>query len=135
MHAMAEYLRVDGKIVSAADFLLRIKLSAHVLITPSGRRVRLREDEQGAHHARKFNRNSLGIEFLVPGIHTYDTFLAAIQQPYVTDAAWRAGVVQTREWRELHNIAAIDRHSDVDPDRKKDPGKGFAWLDFLEAVA
>ena len=132
MHAMGEYIRDGGKIMPAADFIFKIGLSAHTLITSYGDRVRLRADNQGAWHAKGFNTNSLGIEFLVPGIHTYDTFLQAIKQPYLTDKAHAEGLRQVREWIDLHDIKSIDRHSDVDPARKKDPGDGFPWLEFLE---
>ena len=130
VHSMGE--RIDGK--SAADFLETIGLSAHALVAPDGTVIRCREDTEGAYHALDFNRHSLGIEFLVPGEHDYGSFLRAIRSPYVTAEAWAAGVAVVRRWIETWQIHRIDRHSDVDPARKKDPGEGFDWQAFLAAV-
>jgi len=134
LHAMGEFILHEGKILPAEDFLLKQGLSAHVLVTPRGEEIKLRKDDEGAYHARGFNKNSLGIEFLVPGIHTYETFLDAIKRNYLTDAAYDTGVNVVCTWCLLHNIQSIDRHSFLDPSRKYDPGAGFPYQKFIDDV-
>lgn len=133
IHAMGEFID-DGQIISPAwDFLRQHRLSAHVLITPSGVRIRQRKDTQGAHHARGYNTDSLGIEFLVPGIHNYSTFLSAMKTDYLTNKAFKSGVEQVIEWIDTYEIVNIDTHHQLDPDRKVDPGDGFPLDRFLRA--
>lgn len=134
IHAMAEWLEQGEVDYHATEFLIRQKLSAHAFVTPSGVIVRARTDGQIAWHARGHNERSLGVEFLVPGVHTYGTFLDAIQEPYLTDAQYAAGVELVRGWCTRMTILEIKRHSDLDPGRKKDPGDGFPWSEFLAAV-
>ena len=134
VHAMAEFITDRGREWHAPEFLKNIGLSAHSLITPSGVRIRCRRETQGAYHARGFNRDSLGIEVLVPGVHDYDSFIEAIKTPYMTKTQYHATVDQCREWLDEFHILSIDRHSDVDPERKHDPGDGFPWTDLLSDI-
>ena len=131
VHSMSEFLVVDGKEIHAYDFLKKIGLSAHALICPDGTVIKCREDNQGAYHAKGFNRNSLGVEFLVSGVHSYDGFKKTIETPYLTFDQHVAGVELLRQWRLVHEIKSIDKHSDLSPNRKKDPGQGFPWKQFL----
>lgn len=142
IHAMGEFIYIDIRSAQSLDmppgeyhayeFLELRRLSAHILGTPSGVKIRCREDNQGAWHAKGYNANSLSYEYLVPGLHDYTSFLSAIKTPYVTDAAYQAGVEQILEWKARYGIDRIDRHSDVDPTRKYDPGDGFPWEKLLE---
>lgn len=139
VHAMGEYIiYVDDhhrqQILHAVDYLDMRGLSAHCLVTPSGVRIRCWRDDQGAWHAKGHNINSLGIEYLVPGVHNYASFEQKIQFDYVSPAQWAAGLDEVRRWKRLYHITQIERHSDVDPDRKIDPGDGFPWQKFLEAL-
>ncbi|NIW97184.1 MAG: hypothetical protein GWN13_02855 [Phycisphaerae bacterium] len=129
---MAEYIDADPRDYHAVDWLDKLGLSAHCLVTPSGVIIKTRSDEQIAYHAKGFNNHSLGIEFLVPGVHTYATFLQEIKIPYVTDEQYNAGLDQVRDWVSRYGITKIFRHSDLDPARKKDPGDGFPWSKFME---
>lgn len=133
IHAMGEYIK-DSQPRHAIKFLDHYGLSAHSLIAPDGTNYRCREDNQRAWHARGFNPNSLGIEFLVPGVHDYGSFIETIKTPYLTDNQYRAGVEQVREWIDLHGITEIARHSDKSPGRKVDPGDGFPWEEFLSDI-
>ena len=132
LHSMGEYILFDsGEKKHAYDFLKSIGLSVHALICPDGTVMRCREDTQGAWHAKGFNKDSLGVEFLVKGAHTYGSFKKAIKKPYITFEQHVAGVELLRQWRLVHEIKSIDRHSDLSPNRKKDPGQGFPWKQFL----
>ena len=131
VHAMGEY--ING--VPAVDFLENIGLSAHILVCPDGGVIRCREDNQGAYHAKKYNMDSLGIEFLVAGDHGYSSFREMIKEPYLTSVQYEAGMQFVRnEWFIKKGIRKMDRHSDVSPERKIDPGKGFPWERFKREV-
>lgn len=133
MHAMGEYIGNQY----APDFLDSIKLSAHVLVTPSGSIIKCREDTEVAWHAKGFNSNSLGVEFLVPGHHDYGTFLDTIAQPgWLTPEQFDAGVNLVAAWAYKYGLNGdqLVRHSDIDPDRKKDPGAGFPWEELRSKV-
>ena len=120
--------------VYADRFLDLIGLSAHALVKPNGDIVVLREDNEGAYHAKGFNTDSLGIEFLVPGQATYGQFLRSIEQPWVAKNQLLAGARWVAEWMSRWNITQIRGHCDVDPARKKDPGQGFPWAQFRELL-
>jgi N-acetylmuramoyl-L-alanine amidase len=131
VHAMGEY--IDG--VHASSFLMNVGLSAHILVCPDGKIIRCRQDNQGAYHARKHNVNSLGIEFLVVGNHGYASFKEMIKEPYLTSEQYEAGMEFVRdEWFIKKGIRMVDRHSDVSPERKVDPGEGFPWERFKREV-
>ena len=143
LHAMGEYIHADknavdyyathgkflelGRDYHAPEWLRALGLSAHQLICPGGMRIKCREDNHGAWHARGFNEDSLGVEFLVRGIHTYDTFLAAIALPWVDNDQFSEGQELVRYWMETHDIRkfGVKYHSELSPGRKKDPGAGF----------
>lgn len=135
VHAMGEYL-LDPKPIHATDFLAKIGLSAHALVAPNGDIYICRDDDQGAYHAKGYNTDSLGIEFLVEGQHTYASFLETIKTDWVTQAQWIAGTKAVRNWVRGYDIQSekIVRHSDISPGRKVDPGEGFNWENFLDAV-
>ena len=135
VHCMAEYLDTEPTDFHTVDFLRKSGISAHAFVTPSGVVVRSRRDDQGAWHAKSFNTDSLGVEFLVPGVHTYATFLDRIKTRYLTKAQYASGVELVRQWRSDHDIENVDRHSDLSPGRKLDPGRGFPWTQFLSDTA
>jgi len=141
IHAMAEYISADAKTARAygrqpgsyhaLQWLDVIKLSAHALVAPNGAIIRCRDDGQVAWHARGYNADSLGVEFLVPGIHNYTTFLKAMQGDYLPNAAYDAGVELVQSWVDHHDITEIVTHAEIDPNRKKDPGAGFPLNQFM----
>lgn len=131
LHAMSEYIKYEGKTLHAYDFLKEIGLSAHALICPSGAVIRCREDTQGGYHAKNFNTNSLGVEFLLKGEHDYASFKKAISDYYLTFEQHIAGVELLRDWCSKYDIKSIDTHSSLSPTRKKDPGTGFPLKQFL----
>ena len=132
VHAMGEYILHEGVYKHAVDLLNDIGLSAHALIEPDGTIIRCREDSEMAWHAKGYNKNSLGVEFLVKGKHDHTSFKKAISENYLTFNQHCAGIELIRDWRSKHNIQSVSRHSDLSPDRKIDPGKGFPWTLFIE---
>lgn len=134
VHALAEKIRHRGKVLPAHEFLNDAGLSAHILVPPNGELIRCRRDDQLAWHAKSFNINSLGIEFLVPGTHDYTSFLEAMKTDYLSDDQFASGLEKVNEWITLHEIKYIDRHSDLSPTRKQDPGSGFPWQDFRQRM-
>ncbi len=128
VHSMGEYIKgADGVTRHAKEHLAFEKFSAHVLACNFGVLIRCRRDDQGAAHARGYNSNSLGIEALVPGVHDYESFLEAIKKDWVSAEQYESILAQCQEWCGIWPIESIDRHSDIDPGRKKDPGAGFPW--------
>ena len=151
IHAMAEYIICDKatseyykdkknlKIIPGIYHALRwldvTHLSAHCLITPEGMNIRMREDNEIAWHAKAHNIGTLGLEVLVPGEHTYPTFLKHIDTDYVSQWAYRAVKEQVKRWLDTWAIRNITTHHAIDPVRKKDPGKGFPMTDLLKEVS
>ena len=136
IHAMGEFLEYEGSHMHAYELLRKIGLSAHRLLTPSGDMIKCREDNQGGYHAKGHNTDTLGIEILVPGVHSYDSFVEAIKTPYMTSVQNRNLVYIVDAWMTKHNISKdnIVRHSDIDPARKVDPGTGFPWEEFINEL-
>ena len=135
VHAMGEYIKGNDQDYHARDLLEAYGLSAHALVTPSGIVILCRAEDTGAYHAMGNNTNTLGVEFLVPGFHDYGSFIKAIQAPYLTDEQYEAGIMLMKHWMSEFDINRIDRHSDIDPDRKKDPGVGFPWEQFVMDIS
>ena len=126
-HSIGEFID-DGQLIQwAPDFISRIGLSAHYFITPSGVVIQQRQDRLMAWHAKGHNQGTIGIEWMVPGIHDYDSFLQKITEDWVGEKQFSAGVELYKDLVRKHAIEANQRHSDIDPQRKKDPGSGFPW--------
>lgn len=152
IHAMAEYILCDqgtydyykkkriylelGRAYHAFEWLRVIGLSAHRLITPMGQMIKCRKDKEGAAHARGHNTDTLGMEILVPGVHNYASFLDALKTPWVKPSQFTSSVYVTGAWMTKHTIEINDvvKHCDIDPTRKKDPGEGFPWEDFINEL-
>lgn len=134
VHAMGEFIENGDADLPAWDLLKRLRFSAHVFVTPSGVIIRSRKDSQRAYHAKGHNSNSLGVEFLVPGVHTYGTFLAKMKTEYLHPAQYASGLGLVRGWVDKYSLrpSQIVRHSDISPGRKHDPGDGFPWEQFVK---
>ena len=134
VHSMGEFIKDGQDFLHAPAFLNEYKLSAHILVDHNGRVFQCRKDNEQAWHARGYNKDSLGIEFLVKGRHDYASFVKTIQEDYVTDVQFEAGLDIVRSWCEKYDIKNIDRHSDLSPGRKVDPGTGFNWIKFKDEL-
>lgn len=134
VHAMGEYIQDVDVLYSAYSWLEKLKLSAHALVHPNGDVTICRSDTEGAYHARGFNTDSLGVEFLVPGSHNYGTFLEALKTDWVTNAQYDSGAELLRNWYDKHTIREVVMHSQISPGRKVDPGAGFKFNFLLSEV-
>jgi len=152
VHSMGEYLFWEGEWITAHDFLKELKLSVHGFIHPDGTYEKMIESPGRASHAGKsiheglsgLNSHYLGFELLVPGKHSYDSFLKAIETKGVyTEQQFNAAVDTCKWWMKQYDIPAsrVVRHSDVSGDHvrgkgkgKVDPGSAFDWERFQAAL-
>lgn len=130
IHAMSEYIND----MYADEFLSSVGLSAHFLLKPNGEFIKLRKTTEVAWHAKGFNTNSIGIEVLVEGSHTYDTFLEKIKTDWVKPEQYEALIEMSNGIIEHYDLDKVVRHSDLSPERKKDPGEGFKWQYFKDQL-
>lgn len=136
IHAMGEYIGGDGWDSHAVNYLDSVGFSAHACGAPNGDIYRCRLDSEGAYHAKGFNTDSLGYEFLVEGSHNYGSFIERIKTPYLTKLQYESGVEFVGNWAKMYDIKRdkIFRHSDLSPERKVDPSTGFPWEKFLHDI-
>ena len=137
LHTMAEFINYDGEDMYAPYFLRKIGLSAHSLITPIGQEILCRYPTEGAYHAKGHNTDSLGLEFLMQGVHTYESFLETLKTPYLSAAAFDKGVEVVKGWMDKFDIPIeeVVTHQEIDPDRKYDPGTGFPLEEFKNELS
>jgi len=138
IHAMAEYIDTEPFDMSAYDLLRGMGLSAHFLVTPSGLSLKCCGEQRMCYHAKGHNMNSIGIEILVPGLHTYATFAARIMDTKwcYHQAQWDEAVALVRYLMDAWDISpgCVVRHSELSPGRKVDPGEGFEWQAFRKEI-
>lgn len=132
IHAMSE--QIQG--LPASDFLELIGLSVHYLVLPNGDVMECRNPLYKAWHAKNFNENTIGIEVLVEGEYTYTDFIKKIKTRWVKPIQMKSLIqlCQNLIDDERFDISKITRHSDIDPDRKQDPGTGFNWDYFTKQI-
>ncbi len=144
---MGEYIDLDKSIESrngivkpgkyhAHEWLGLLGLSAHFLIEPNGDVIKQRKTTEVCWHARGFNTGSVGIELLVGGVWDYAKFKKRIKQDWVNIQQLDTLVELSNNIIEYFNIDHKDvlRHSDISPERKKDPGQGMNWDWFKEQL-
>lgn len=74
IHSLAEFIDFDTVDKTGWRHVDDLGLAAHFYVYPSGAIVQsLDIGKQGA-HAKGHNGNTIGIEFIVPGLHTYQSF-------------------------------------------------------------
>ena len=105
------------------------KVSCHYLIKNTGKIVKLVPDSYVAWHAgksswksfRSLNKSSIGIEISNPG-HDFNYKKFSKKQIF---SLLRLGKFLIKKYNiDSHNILG---HSDIAPERKKDPGEKFPW--------
>jgi len=125
IHALAEYVIDNNQANYGPYYVESIGLSAHAYITPRGPVIRQVRTKDVAWHAKGWNAQSFGVEFMVPGAHDYESFLARMKEPWVTQHAMRMGVQVLAQI--LHDYPNVEftTHEKLDPERKHDPGPMF----------
>ena len=108
---------------------IQSEVSCHYLIKKSGEIIKVVPDLYVAWHAgrsswgkfRSLNQNSIGIEITNPGHeHGYKKF-----SKNQISSILKIGKFLIKKYNISHNN--ILGHSDISPDRKKDPGEKFPW--------
>lgn len=132
VHAMGEWIVDDeGQFHHATDWLDKIQLSVHAFILPDGRIIQSLDPKHFvAFHAKGVNNIAAGAEFLVPGPQRYHDLLERMKDvtnPPYTEAQYRSGGHLYGRWAKTLNLPweAVQGHSDIDPERKYDPGNAF----------
>ncbi len=89
------------------------KYIAHYLVNENGEILQFAEENNVARHCKNYNQRSIGIEFA----GHYDQSL--------TEAQLKSGAHLIQRMQSAYNISEnnIKAHSDLDPSRRKDPGK------------
>jgi len=134
IHAIAEYIEFGDADLHCIDYLQHVTpYSAHYFITPSGLRIHTADETMMCAHARGANYGTIGIEIMVGGCHTYESFSRTIAKEWLTKGQRIAVIELIKDLRSRYGwgIDAFRRHSDISPGRKIDPGKGFPFKDIL----
>lgn len=135
IHAMGEYITTPDQDYTAVEYLNHLRLSCHYMVTPSGVVINCANpDNRTTWHAKGHNSSSIGIEILVPGVHYYGSFLAKIKTDWCKKDQFDASIELVKGLITKYNGLGVARHSDLDPDRKQDPGDGFKWDQFMLEV-
>ena len=145
IHAMGQNIRIGPKDAEwyqkntdkdikegsyhADEWLLADGTSAHYLIEPNGDILKLRKTSQTAWHAYRHNTDTIGVEVLLEGEWNYYTFKKEIVKDWVKGAQYESLIELSQGIIDYWKIplSNVLRHSDIDPDRKVDPGSGFEW--------
>tara|TARA_X000001382_G_scaffold8122_2_gene5893 strand:+ start:3461 stop:3970 length:510 start_codon:yes stop_codon:yes gene_type:complete len=147
IHSMAEKIKLDknlklknGKVIykgiyEAHEWLQLLGLSCHFLLYPDGSFVKQRSTKKVCWHARGFNAHSVGIEVLLKGTWNYEEFIEEIKTDWVTDVQYRELVKMSKGIIKFFKIDKVKRHSDLSPERKKDPGIGFKWDWYIKQIS
>lgn len=130
IHAMGQFIDMEtGPDLSASQLLQKLGLVAHYLIDPSGSIIELLDYRVMGAHAKGFNSGTVGIEFLVPGLHTLTTLYEAMKSEWASVEQLMAGA-RLCAWLESKGVTGWERHDKADPSRKKDPGEGFPYREL-----
>ncbi len=125
-HAMGEFIKnpETGQVLYAPHWIEFLKLSVHVFVTPDARIIESFSPLIKGAHAAPFNSGSVGLEFLVPGVHQRPSLRAAMLKPdCITMAQLGAAAAWCWNKGEEHSISRWSTHHILVPKRKVDP-----WL-------
>ena len=156
IHSISEY--ISGK--SAPEFIKSIGLDCHYFIQPDGNVINqivthdidlkngyiirgLHAGVSKHEHKYNLNWNSIGIELMIEGEHSYEEFLDKIKTDCYTESQIESCLKLVRELSAHFRIKKCNviRHSDVSGDDirgkgkgKKDPGEGFNYEKFIKDI-
>ncbi len=127
IHSIAEYIDTGEPELSpqyCVDFLRERNELPHYFLTPSGIVLKGIPHKRKANHARGFNYCSIGIEVMLPGCHSYVSFLNAMRDETekVCTFPFLQLTVLLTELLDIYPNAKIVGHNELSPDRKVDPG-------------
>jgi N-acetylmuramoyl-L-alanine amidase len=111
------------------------KVSAHYMVEEDGRVFRLVDEDRRAWHAGvsswngeiNINSASIGIEIVNGG---HDFGLPDFPGPQIASVTALCYDIMQRH--KIENFGVVS-HSDIAPDRKKDPGEKFPWAKLADA--
>ncbi len=150
VYSMGEFIRRGDRNIAAADWLFELGVSAHNIISPDGTIHQYIDWEARAWHAgvsewegrNSVNDFSIGVELLVAGIHDWNSFVRALQEPHpYTDKQYSSLGWLFAQTQSTTNIGLADvaGHDSVAGDAvrgegkgKIDPGPNFDWARFYE---
>lgn len=109
---------------------IKSKVSSHYVVKKNGEIVLLVPELYAAWHAgvstwknyKNLNKNSIGIEICNPGVNFKYTKYSSKQIKSVL----KLSKILIKKYKIRQNF--ILGHSDISPDRKKDPGEKFPWM-------
>ncbi len=139
VHAMGEWvIDGDGVFRHCTDHLQWLGLSVHAFCLPDGRIIESVATDRLAFHAGPVNDRSIGIELIVAGGHdlmSLEQRMDENENPPYTPAQYQAAGWWLRRCADEHRLsfAALRTHAELDPERKKDPGRAFD-LEALRAA-
>lgn len=133
VHCIAAEIDYQDARLDAVDFLRRIGLSYHAMVTPAGTLIHCREDNEGAYHAKGHNENTLGLGIQVPNAYNIAQLKERVQSAWLSADQFLTASQWVRDKMRRHEIDRdlVKRHSDLDPERRwYDPGPAFPWALF-----
>ena len=135
LHAMSEYFETEGKHIHATEFLNSIGLSCHYMVTPGGSIIECAPpEEKTTWHAKGYNNNSIGIEFLMPGLNDYEVFCQRLRkEDWINENQSEACADLCAQLCGKYGIGIdnVKLHCEIDPKRKFDPGYCHSWDTFF----
>ena len=134
VHAMGEIINDNGTAYYATEWLKKRGLSAHYLVTPTGTIIKCRDEKLIGYHAKNHNTNTIGIEFLVPGMYDLKKLKSMMLCSYVSENQYQAGLMLVQNIMSRNKISSVVQHSEIDPERKVDPGAGFPWRRLMKDI-
>lgn len=140
IHAMSEYLFNEGRVWPAAEFLKSQGLSVHYTVLPDGTPVKHLDAKWMGAHAKGHNLHTVGVELLLSGLHSYETFLTDIKWPAAYSDRQYEGLLTIMKslvsgGHISDPLSDWTTHHKLDPTRKFDPGMGFSqshWYFLLD---
>lgn len=140
IHAMAEYIYFEGRMIHAWELLEMLGRGSHFSIVPSGQVVQHADPRSTLWQARGANRESCGVEMLIPGVYDLTALYTKINssEHYYRQSYYDGLLTIQKHLKEQDYLRSPafnwDTHSAQSRGRKFDPGSSFSidkWTDML----
>ena len=140
IHAMAEYIWYEGRMWNYAELLHQLGRGIHFAILPCGQIIQHNDPRTTLWHAKGDNRDSCGVELLIPGVFDLTALYTEINsREHYYHSTYYTGLLEIQ--KKLNKIGYLhsptfnwDLHSAQSRGRKHDPGSSFSidkWTDML----